>query len=190
MALRYALSLLILILILILISLSKPLRRLRLRTRLRLREIPDRSLTKRHSGQSRVLTQNQRVTAVRRMARKLRVEYEGAIYHLINRGDRRETIFKDDEDRHLFLKTLGQACAQTDWQVYAWRLMSNHLHMVIETPQPNLVAGMKWFPGTYTARFNRRHRLAGHLFAGRYKALIVDGSGSFRAMAGAVIRSI
>jgi REP element-mobilizing transposase RayT len=109
------------------------------------------------------------------MARKLRVEYEGAIYHVMNRGDRREAIFKDDKDRQLFLETLGQACTKTDWQVHAWCLMGNHFHLVVETPQANLVAGMKWFLGTYTGRFNRRHKLFGHLFSGRYKALIVDG---------------
>ena len=112
------------------------------------------------------------------MARKLRVQYEGAIYHVMNRGDRREPIFKDDQDRVLFLETLGQACLRTDWQVHAWCLMGNHFHLVVETPKANLVAGMKWFLGTYTGRFNRRHKLFGHLFSGRYKALIVDGSGS------------
>src|SRR5215471_2275567 len=112
------------------------------------------------------------------MARKLRVEYEGAIYHILNRGDRREAIFLDDEDRDCFLSTLGQACAKTGWQVHALCLMDNHFHLVIETPQPNLVAGMKWFLGTYTGRFNRRHKFFGHLFSGRYKALIVDGSGT------------
>ncbi len=112
------------------------------------------------------------------MARKLRVEYPGAIYHLLNRGDRRERIFEDDADRHLFLKTLGQTCAKTDWQVHAYCLMNNHFHLVVETPKANLVAGMKWFLGTYTSRFNRRHRVIGHLFSGRYKSLIVDGSGN------------
>ena len=112
------------------------------------------------------------------MARKLRVEYEGAIYHVMNRGDRRESIFWDDQDRLLFLKTLEQACWKTDWQVHAWCLMSNHFHLVIETPKANLVAGMKWFLGTYTGRFNRKHKLFGHLFSGRYKALVVDGSGT------------
>jgi REP element-mobilizing transposase RayT len=110
--------------------------------------------------------------------RKLRVEYKGAIYHLINRGDRREPIFKDDKDRELFLETLGQCCAKTDWQVHAYCLMPNHFHLVIETPRANLVAGMKWFLGTYTGRFNRRHKLFGHLFSGRYKSLVVDGSGT------------
>jgi REP element-mobilizing transposase RayT len=112
------------------------------------------------------------------MARKLRVEYEGAIYHLMNRGDRKEPIFRDDSDRLLFLETLGQACAKTDWQVHAFCLMSNHFHLVVETPKANLVAGMKWFLGTYTGRFNRKHKLFGHLFSGRYKSLLVDGSGS------------
>src|SRR2546425_6424354 len=111
------------------------------------------------------------------VARKLRVQYPGAIYHLMNRGDRREPIFKDDSDRARFLETLGQCCTKTEWQVHAWCLMNNHFHLVIETPKANLVAGMKWFLGTYTARFNRRHKLFGHLFSGRYKALLVDGSG-------------
>jgi putative transposase len=111
------------------------------------------------------------------MARKLRLQYEGAIYHVMSRGDRREDIFHDDQDRQLFLKTLGEACAKTSWQVHAYCLMRNHFHLVVETPRANLVAGMKWFLGTYTARFNRRHRYFGHLFSGRYKSLIVDGSG-------------
>ena len=112
------------------------------------------------------------------MARKLRVEYPGAIYHVMNRGDRREAIFKDDADRERFLETLGEVCVKTGWQVHALCLMANHFHLVVETPQGNLVAGMKWFLGTYTSRFNRRHKLFGHLFSGRYKALIVDGSGN------------
>lgn len=111
------------------------------------------------------------------MARKLRVEYEGAIYHVLNRGDRQEPIFRDDRDRELFIATLAEACAKTDWQVHAYCLMSNHFHLALETPTANLVAGMKWFLGTYTGRFNRRHKVFGHLFSGRYKSLIVDGSG-------------
>ena len=111
------------------------------------------------------------------MPRKLRVEYPGAIYHVINRGDRREDIFRDDADRTRFLETLGQACAKTDWQVLADCLMSNHFHLVVETLQGNLVSGMKWFLGVYTQRFNLRHKWCGHLFAGRYKAPVVEGSG-------------
>jgi len=111
------------------------------------------------------------------MARKLRLEYPGAIYHVMNRGDRREPIFDDDADRRCFLETLGQTCTKADWQIHAYCLMDNHFHLVLETPQGNLVAGMKWFLGTYTSRFNRRHKVFGHLFSGRYKALVVDGSG-------------
>ena len=95
----------------------------------------------------------------------------------MNRGDRRELIFMDDADRQRFVDTLGEACAKTGWQVHAYVLMPNHFHVVVETPQPNLVAGIKWLLGTYTSRFNRRHKLFGHLFCGRYKSLIVDGSG-------------
>src|SRR5438552_1602691 len=111
------------------------------------------------------------------MPRKLRIQYPGAIYHVMNRGDQRENIFKDDQDRERFLFTLGEACNKTEWQAHAYCLMRNHFHLVIETPQANLVAGMKWLLGVYTKRFNIRHKLCGHLFAGRYKALIVDGSG-------------
>jgi REP-associated tyrosine transposase len=108
----------------------------------------------------------------------LRVEYAGAIYHVMNRGDRREPIFKDDADRQRFLETLAEACVKRGWQVHAYCLMPNHFHLVVETPQPNLVVGMKWFLGTYTNRFNRRHKLFGHSFSGRYKSLLVDGSGN------------
>jgi len=96
----------------------------------------------------------------------------------MNRGDRREPIFRDDQDRQRFIATLGEACSKTGWQVHALCLMPNHFHLVVGTPRGNLVAGMKWFLGTYTARFNRRHKWFRHLFSGRYKALIVVGSGN------------
>ena len=112
------------------------------------------------------------------MARQLRIEYPGAIYHVRNRGYRREPIFRDDQDRQWFIRTLAEACGKTGWQVLALCFMPNHFHVVIETPRGNLVAGMKWFLGTYTGRFNRRHKLCGHMFRGRYKTLIVDGSGT------------
>lgn len=113
------------------------------------------------------------------MARQLRIEYAGAIYHVMSRGVRRETIFLDDEDRKGFLRTLGEACERAGWEVLAYCLMGNHFHLVIETPKPTLVSGMKWFSGTYTQRFNARHRLRGHVFAGRYKSLLVDGGDDF-----------
>ncbi len=112
------------------------------------------------------------------MARKLRIEYPGAIYHVMSRGNRRELIFKDSRDRSVFVDTLAESCAKTGWQVHAHVLMPNHFHLVVETPQANLVVGMKWLLGTYTGRFNRQHKTVGHLFAGRYKSLIVDGSGN------------
>ncbi len=112
------------------------------------------------------------------MARKLRVQYPGAIYHVMNRGDRREDVFENDDDRRLFLETLREVCEKTDWQVHAWCLMRNHIHLVVETPRADLVDGMKWLFGTYTMRYNRRRREFGHLFSGRYKALIVDSSGN------------
>jgi hypothetical protein len=78
------------------------------------------------------------------MPRGLRIEYEGALYHVMNRGDRRENIFFGDEDRLLFLKTMEEAGGKSRWQVSAYCLMSNHFHLVIETPMPTLVAGMAW----------------------------------------------
>ncbi|MHB8522995.1 MAG: transposase [Limisphaerales bacterium] len=109
------------------------------------------------------------------MPRQLRLQFEGALYHVMNRGDRREPIFYDDLDRECFISALAEACKKTGWQIHAYCLMKNHFHLVVETPQANLVAGMKWLLGTYTGRLNRRHKLAGHVFGGRYKSLIVGG---------------
>ena len=112
------------------------------------------------------------------MPRKLRVEYPGAIYHLLSRGNRKENIFRSDVDRQDFLKTLAETCLKTGWQVHAYCLMGNHFHLVVETPNADLVAGMRWLLSTFTIRLNHRHKLTGHVFGGRYKALIVDGSGN------------
>ena len=92
----------------------------------------------------------------------------------MNRGDRREAIFRDDSDRRRFLKALGEACTRTGWRVHAYVLMTNHYHLLIETPQANLVKGMHWFQTCYTVRFNARHQLSGHVFQGRYKAIPVE----------------
>jgi putative transposase len=108
------------------------------------------------------------------MARKARVQYPGAVYHVMDRGDQREAIFCDDQDRERFMVTLGQACERTGWRLHAFVLMSNHYHFMLETPRANLVEGMSWFQTTVTARYNRRHKLSGHLFQGRYKAVLVD----------------
>jgi REP element-mobilizing transposase RayT len=94
------------------------------------------------------------------------------------RGHQRRDIFRDEIDRRRFLATLGEACAKTGWQVHAYGLMRNHFHWVRETPSANLVAGMKWLLGVYTQRFHIRHQTCGHLSAGRYQALVADGSGN------------
>ena len=114
----------------------------------------------------------------RRVPRKLRVEYPGAMYHVMSRGDQRDDIFFTDVDWHDFVKTLAEACEKTGWQVHAYCLMRNHYHLVLETPNANLVAGMAWLQSTYTIRLNSRHKLTGHVLSGRYKDQLVEGSGN------------
>ena len=114
------------------------------------------------------------------MPRQVRIEFPGAVYHVMARGDRREDIFYDQADREMFLSTLGEACGKHGWKVHAYVLMSNHYHLLLETPEPNLVKAMSWLQGTYTARINARHKLRGHVFGGRYKAIVVqDGEGEY-----------
>lgn len=108
------------------------------------------------------------------MPRQVRIEFAGAFYHVLCRGDRREAIFQDEQDRERFLATLGETTQRTGWRVHAYVLMGNHYHLLVETPEANLVRGMTWFQTTCTVRYNARHRLNGHLFGGRYKALLVD----------------
>lgn len=117
------------------------------------------------------------------MARKPRVEFEGATYHVMCRGNRQEAIFRDGKDHELFLDTLGEVSARNGWLIHAFVLMGNHYHLLLETPEPNLVDGMSWFQSTYAQRFNARHRVWGHLFPGRYKALPVDQGEYFRTVA-------
>jgi REP element-mobilizing transposase RayT len=104
------------------------------------------------------------------MPGQLRIEYPGAIYHLMSRGNRCQDIFLDDVDRQDFLKTVAEASQKTGWQVHAYCLMANHYHLVLQTPNGNLVAGMGWLQSTYTIRLNHRHQLTGHVLSGRYKA--------------------
>lgn len=113
------------------------------------------------------------------MARGIRIEYPGAFYHVMARGNRRERIFREENDRRFFCATLGEACERTGWRVHAWVLMSNHYHLMVETPEANLVAGMKWLQNTYTRRFNSRHRLWGRLFGDRYKAVLSEGKADY-----------
>lgn len=108
------------------------------------------------------------------MPRKVRMEYEGAIYHVMSRGNKRSLIFEDDEDRKVFLLTIGEACARSGAVVYSYVLMGNHYHLLLGTPRGNLVATMQWLQSTYTARYNARHCQCGHVFAGRYKAIPIE----------------
>jgi len=117
------------------------------------------------------------------MARKARVEFAGATYHVMCRGNRQEAIFKDPKDHERFLDTLGEISERNGWLIHAFVLMNNHYHLLLETPEPNLVDGMRWIQSTYTQRYNARHREWGHLFQGRYKALPVDRGEYFRAVA-------
>ncbi len=109
-----------------------------------------------------------------RMARKPRIEYPGAVYHVMARSNRGEVIFSKDGDYQAFLNCLGEVCERTGWRVHAYVLMENHYHLLLETPEANLVAGMKWLQGTFTQRYNTAHGVVGHLFQGRYKALVVN----------------
>ena len=118
------------------------------------------------------------------MPRKPRVEYAGAVYHVMSRGNHSQKVFRTDGDCGMFLETLGEVCGRMGWKVHAYALMGNHDHLLLETPEPNLVEGMRWLQGTYTKRFNAEHREWGHLFQGRYKAIPVEvGSGYFPAVA-------
>ena len=111
------------------------------------------------------------------MPRPLRIQFEQAVYLIRSLGNRSDPIFKDSEDRERFLGTLEQVCARTGWVIHAYCLLDNEFDLVLETPQPNLVLGMKWFLGSYTMRYNRRHGVSGHLFAGRYRSWLVDPTG-------------
>lgn len=112
------------------------------------------------------------------MARPLRIEFPGAVYHVMARGNQGQKICADDRDREMWLATLVQAWQRTGWRIHAWALMGNHYHLLLETPEPNLVSGMKWLQGTYTQRYNARHRKRGHLFQGRYRAVPVEAHSS------------
>jgi putative transposase len=102
------------------------------------------------------------------------MEFEGGVYHVINRGNYRHDIFGAERTKAAFLNCLNEACEKTGWRIHGWCVMSNHYHLAIETPQANLVDGMRWLQGTFSTRFNRLRKEQGHLFQGRYKSLIVD----------------
>lgn len=108
------------------------------------------------------------------MSRPVRIEFPNALYHVTARGDRREDIFEDNEDRQVFLQILEQVIIQFNWLCYAWCLMDNHYHLLIQTPDGNLSKGMRQLNGVYTQTSNRRHQRVGHLLQGRFKAILVD----------------
>ncbi len=108
------------------------------------------------------------------MSRPLRIEFAGALYHVTSRGDGREDIFLDDSDRKLFLEVLAEVSERFNWTVHSYCLMGNHYHLLLETPDGNLSKGMRQLNGVYTQRFNRKHKRVGHVFQGRYKAIIVQ----------------
>ena len=108
------------------------------------------------------------------MARPLRIEYPGAVYHITSRGNARGMIFDDDHDRERFLKVFGTVVKNHRWLCHAYCLMGNHYHLLIETSEANLSHGMRQLNGIYTQAFNRRHDRSGHLFQGRYKAILVE----------------
>jgi putative transposase len=113
------------------------------------------------------------------MARPLRIEYDGALYHVTSRGNERKAIFRNDSDRESFLVTLSQVNERFHWICHAYCLMDNHYHLVIETPDGNLSKGMRQLNGVYTQAFNRRHRRVGHLFQGRFKGILVQKDSHF-----------
>src|SRR5262245_9552496 len=108
------------------------------------------------------------------MTRPLRLEFPGACYHVTARGDRQESIFEDKSDYLTFIDFLAKEVTQQAWVLYAFCLMDNHYHLLLETPEPNLVTGMRRLNGVYTQAFNRRHGRAGHVLQGRYKSILVD----------------
>ncbi len=111
------------------------------------------------------------------MPRSPRIQYAGARYHVISRGNRRERILEGSGDKEVFLATLDEACARTGWFLHAYVLMDNHFHLLLETPEPNLSDGMRWLQGTYGNRYNRIHNLVGHVWQGRYKSPVISDEG-------------
>lgn len=108
------------------------------------------------------------------MARPLRIELSGGLYHVTSRGDRREDIYFSDADREAWLALFAQVCSRFNWICHAYCLMTNHYHLVIETPEGNLANGMRQLNGVYTQIVNRAHGRVGHVFQGRYKAILVE----------------
>ena len=112
--------------------------------------------------------------AIGAMPRRLRLQYPDAIYHVMARGNGRQAIVRDDIDRDRLLEQLGKAVVRCSWHVYAFVIMSNHLHVVLKTPQPNLSRGMQSFLSGYANKWSRRHHFSGHVFQGRFRTELVE----------------
>jgi len=108
------------------------------------------------------------------VARPLRIEFPGALYHVTSRGNARQAIYLEDSDRHRFLDGVAEVVGRHGWTCYAYCLMTNHYHLVIDTPEANLSAGMRQLNGVYTQAFNRHHERVGHLFQGRFTGILVE----------------
>ena len=108
------------------------------------------------------------------MARKLRLVFPHALYHVINRGNYRRDVFETSGSKSAFIRVLGEACRRYRWRVHAYVVMRNHFHLALETAEPNLTEGMHWLLGTFANRFNRFRSDHGHLFQGRYQAQLVE----------------
>ncbi len=108
------------------------------------------------------------------MARPLRLELAGGLYHITSRGDRRDDIYDNDEDRESWLDVFGNTCKRFNWRCHAYCLMDNHYHIVLETAEANLSKGMRQLNGVYTQYYNRKYGRAGHVFQGRYKGILVE----------------
>ena len=117
------------------------------------------------------------------MVRPLRIEFAGALYHVTSRGDRRENIYESDTDRENYIQILRDVCAQYNWAIHLYCLMSNHYHLLVETPDGNLSKGMRQLNGVYTQKYNRCNRKVGHVFQGRFKSVLVDGDAYLKELA-------
>ena len=115
-----------------------------------------------------------RTSSIGAMARPLRIQYPGALYHVTSRGNARASIYADDGDRRRFLDVLGEVVESYRWCCQAYCLMPNHYHLVVETPQANLSRGMRHLNGLYTQRYNRHRSRVGHVFQGRFKGILVE----------------
>jgi REP element-mobilizing transposase RayT len=123
------------------------------------------------------------------IARPPRIEVENGLYHVVARGNERKTIYRDDTDRERFLEIVGIVVARYGWRVLTYCLMSNHYHLLVQTPRANLARGMRQLNGVYAQSFNRRHGRDGHLFQGRYSAVLVQADGHLRSAVRYIVRN-